>query len=213
MLIQEAATKIISCWEHGGRYDCHGNGAYGLIGWQGEQLTILLDAYVEAGGRLMYLPKSYSHALLTVHQNGELNEVADDPLMRATQLKQAHHYMTKAIRIQQQHYPFKTALAQLVLCDMGVNNGLNNNYVIHCGADLQNDSEAYIIGKAQAYRIHVMKDEGVWQKYEGIRRRYEFYQGMVSMAVPINSWRPVAINVNGIKADLGGEAIEPLLPQ
>lgn len=205
MLIQEAATKIISCWEHGGRYDGHGNGAYGLIGWQGGQLLNLLNAYVAAGGKLSFNPGSYIN-------DAEIDKLADDPLMRATQLKQAHKYMTKAIRIQQKHYPFRTALAQLVLCDMGVNNGWYNNYVLHCGADLQNDSEAYIIGKAQEYRIQVMKDEKVWQ-LEGIRRRYEFYQGMVSMAVPINSWRPVAINVNGIKVDLGGEAIEPLLPQ
>ena len=38
MKIQKAATKIISAWEHSGHYDCHGDGAYGLIGWQGHDL-------------------------------------------------------------------------------------------------------------------------------------------------------------------------------
>ena len=38
MKTQKAATKIISAWEHSGHYDCHGDGAYGLIGWQRHDL-------------------------------------------------------------------------------------------------------------------------------------------------------------------------------
>ena len=207
MKIQEAATKIISCWEHGGRYDGHGNGAYGLIGWEGGQLLSLLNAYTVAGGKLSFNPGSYIDW-------PELNKLADDPLMRTTQQIQAHKYMTKAIQLQQKHYPFKTPLAQLVLCDMGVNNGWYNNYVLHCGADLAKDAEAHVIAAAMTYRIEVMKQNDVW-KLEGIQRRYKFYQGMLSMAVPIGKWgnpAPGVISVNGVKVDLGGGIIEPLMP-
>ncbi len=199
MKIQEAATKIICCWEHAGRYDGHGNGAYGLIGWEGGQLLSLLNAYIAAGGKLSFNPGSYIDW-------PELNGLAQDPLMRSTQQIQAFKYMTKAIQIQQKHYPFKTPLAQLVLCDMGVNNGWYNNYVLHCGADLQSDNEAQVIKAAQEYRIQVMKDEDVW-KLEGIRRRYNWYLGLldVDLAMP-------SVMVNGIQVDLGQGAVVPLPP-
>ena len=98
MKIQDAATRIISQWERGGRYDCHGNGAYGLIGWQGGQLTGLLGAYLRAGGKLKWNPSSYAD-LLDV-QESELNEKANGSLMQQVQRGQARHYMTSAIKYQ-----------------------------------------------------------------------------------------------------------------
>ena len=59
MNIQHFAVQIISCWEHTLHYDCHGDGAYGLIGWQGQELEHLLQAYLDYGGKLPKSPAWY----------------------------------------------------------------------------------------------------------------------------------------------------------
>ena len=213
MQIQEAATKIISAWEHGGRYDCHGNGAYGLIGWQGGQLNQLLVAYRDAGGKLLYQPDTYGEALLEPnnHDNEELDELAGTELMQNVQNQQAMLYMTEAILHQQSFYAFKLPLSQLVLCDMGVNNGLWNNYVKHCGFK-SDDFERQIIIKAQKYRIQAVKDAGQWDKYKGIRRRYEWYLKATLHAPGMNmeDFLP-SVMVNGIEVELCDHR-EPIVP-
>ena len=216
MKIQEAATLIISQWEHGGRYDCHGNGAYGLIGWQGGQLEHLLQSYLEHGGSFApsnATPKSLADKLLQGdHQSAALNAIANEPLMRQVQQEQARHYMTSAIRHQEQFYPFRSALAQLVLCDMGVNNGVWNNYVKHGGVKSSDDERTAII-KAQEYRIKVVKDAGQWDQYEGIRRRYDWYLEAVKQAPHLRMDRFLpSVKVNGAEVQLCSkdEGIEPL---
>ena len=209
MKIQTAATKIISMWEHGGRYDAHGNGAYGLIGWQGGNLINLLKAYQQGGGRLGFNPESYINW-------PELNELADDPYMQQVQREQAEVYMTVAIRHQQKFYPFIMPLSQLVLCDMGVNNGIYHHYVEHCGQVLSGPNRAFergIIIAAQKYRIKVMKDDGIWDKYEGIRRRYTWYLDMLKTHSDLNmAVMQPTVMVNGSKVDLGGDTIVPVNP-
>lgn len=211
MKIQEAATKIISMWEHGGRYDSHGNGAYGLIGWEGGQLTNLLGRYLQMGGSLAYSPAHYVKTMSSrPHSVAELNAKADDELMQECQRQAAFDYMTKAIKYQQAVYPFSTALSQLVLCDMGVNNGLWNNYVKHCGFQA-GDYEREVIIKAQKYRIQAVKDAGQWDKYEGIRRRYSWYLDVLKThgTLDMAPMQP-SVMVNGKKVVLGLDAIVPV---
>ena len=207
MTIQEAATKIISAWEHGGRYDSHGNGkTYGLIGWEGDELSGLLHAFLASGGKLGFDPKKQISWT-------KLNQLADDPLMRCTQLQQAHLYMTRAILAQEKHFQFTTALGQLIICDIGVNSGLHNNYVAHCGADLAKDPESWVIAAVMKYRTKVLTDDGLLERYPGLKRRIDFYQGLLSMAVPIGAWgrpAPGIMSINGITVDLGQGDIEPL---
>lgn len=213
MQIQEAAVKIVSAWEHGGYYTCHGNGAYGLIGWEGGRLVDLLKAYKEAGGYLSGSPTYMAHHILEHDVAKELDEAAVHERMMKVQNEQAFAYMTSAIAFQQKVYPFKLPLSQLVLCDMGVNNGLWNNYVKHCGADFKNDMERAIIIKAQKYRIQAVKDAGQWDKYEGIRRRYEWYLEATIHAPGMNmeGFLP-SVMVNGKEVHLCDhrEAIVPL---
>lgn len=210
MNIQQAATEIISQWEHGGRFDCHGNGAYGLIGWQGEQLTHLLSRYVQMGGKLMYLPQSYADGLMTVHQNGELNEVAADSLMQNTQRSEAEIYMDSAIRWQWRFYPFKTAMGQLICCDIGVNSGISNWYVKHSDAHL-GDDELIAIKQTMLYRRQALQNYGIWGKYPGIRRRWDWYYSVFENDpdLDLKPMQPTA-DVNGHPVNLGLHHIKPL---
>lgn len=204
MKIQTAATKIISAWEHGGRYDSHGNGAYGLIGWQGDELHKLLAEFHKAGGAICNM---------TEIDDAKLDLLADDPLMRSVQLRMAHQYMTDAIVYQRKFYDFKTALGQLIICDIGVNSGIYNNFVVHSGADLAKDPESWVIAAVMKYRTKVLTDDGLLERYPGLKRRINFYQGMLAVAVPIGAWgrpAPGVMSINGISVDLGQCDIEPL---
>ena len=210
MKIQEAATKIVSAWEHTGHYDCHGDGAYGLIGWERGQLVSLLEHYVAEGGTLAFTPAQYNP--LTSKLEPELNERAEDPLMRSVQMIQAHGYMTSAIKYQWEFYPFKTALGQLIICDIGVNSGIWNNYVKHCGA-YPGDAEDVVLYKVMKYRRSALNGYGIWQQYEGIRRRWQFYQDLLDSRsdVPWGSWpHGQTLEVNGVYINLD-EEIEPLV--
>lgn len=209
MKIQEAATKIISMWEHGGRYDSHGNGAYGLIGWQGGQLVKLLDAYTAAGGRLGETSEYYARTLEHQGTESELDAVAKLPMMQRVQNEQAQAYMTAAIQHQRQFYKFRTALAQLVLCDMGVNNGIYHHYVEHCDAYIgESQNERELIVSAECYRIQVAKDYGYW-RLGGIRRRYKWYYDWLTSGPMDMSSRLPTLKVNGAAVTLS-ERIEPL---
>lgn len=209
MKIQEAATKIISCWEHTGHYDCHGDGAYGLIGWEGGQLVSLLEHYEAEGGKLDFTPPQYNP--LTAKLEPELNERAKDPLMQQVQREQASHYMTSAIRHQQQFYPFATPLGQLILCDIGVNSGIWNFYVAHAG-NFAGEDEASVINAVMTYRKAALKRYGIWQQYKGIQRRWEFYEGLLAN-VGVGRWGKsplVMMTVNGVKLKFSDHEIEPL---
>lgn len=216
MQIQEAAVKIVSAWEHGGHYTCHGNGAYGLIGWEGGQLVDLLNAYQLAGGDLARYgannPRWLAENILVKECAESLDAVAGTELMQRVQQQQAYAYMTSAIVFQQKIYPFKLPLSQLVLCDMAVNNGLWNNYVKHCGFK-SDDFERQIIIKAQKYRIQAVKDAGQWDKYEGIRRRYNWYLQATMHAPGMNmeGFLP-SVMVNGIEVKLVDDHREPIVP-
>lgn len=214
MNIQTAAVKIISQWEHGGRYDCHGNGAYGLIGFQGGWLTTLLHRYVTAGGALMYPANTYSDELMKEgnHDSEELDDIARQSLMQQVQREVALDYMTQAITWQLRYYPFKTALAQLICCDIGVNSGISNYYVAHSNAHLFDD-EASAIHKVMVYRHKALEDYGFWQKYEGIRRRWGFYMGLIhDGAHPDLTLKGIQpeVQVNGNAVNLGDEPIQPM---
>lgn len=206
MKIQEAATRIISMWEHGGRYDSHGNGAYGLIGWQGDQLVHLLDAYAAAGGNLHESSEYYARTLEHQGTESELDAVAKTALMQRVQHEQAQEYMTRAIQHQCKFYKFRTSLAQLVLCDMGVNNGIWHHYVEHCG--ISKGSEKDWILAAESYRIKVAKDYGYW-RLAGIRRRYQWYYDWLTSGPMDMSSRLPDLMVNGSRVELA-ERIEPL---
>ena len=205
MKIQEAATLIVSAWEHTGHYDCHGDGAYGLIGWERGQLVSLLEHYEAEGGTLSFTPQQYNP--LTAKLEPELNEVAKDPRMRSVQLAQAHHYMTSAIKHQWEYFPFKSAIGQLIICDIGVNSGIWNNYVKHAG-DFAGVDEASVINAVMKYRQAALNKYGIWQKYEGIRRRWAFYDGLLAN-MGWGTSPPGTMMVNGVKIELG-EVIEPL---
>lgn len=209
MKIQEAATKIISMWEHGGRYDSHGNGAYGLIGWQGGQLVKLLDAYTAAGGNLHETSEYYARTLEHQGTESELDAVAKLPMMQRVQQEQAQVYMTEAIQHQCKFYKFKTPLAQLVLCDMGVNNGIYHHYVEHCDAyGGAGQDEHGLILSAEDYRIKVAKDYGYW-RLGGIRRRYQWYRSWLQQGPMDMSSRLPTLMVNGGSVTLD-DRIEPL---
>ena len=211
MKIQEAATKIVSAWEHTGHYDCHGDGAYGLIGWQGGQLVSLLEHYDAEGGALAFTPQQYNP--LTAKLEPELNEVAKDSLMQSVQRVQAFHYMTSAIKHQGEYFPFRTALGQLIICDIGVNSGIWNYYVLHCGADLTSADEKTVLVNVMKYRKQALQGYGIWQQYQGIQRRWEFYLDLLYDNGASVSWgdtAPGAMMVNGVKIELG-EVIEPLV--
>lgn len=176
MKIQLAATKIISMWEHGGRYDSHGNGAYGLIGWQGDELVGLLHEYQMAGGVLSRDPEEIAHDLLDAigtHRDKELDFAAGTELMQRVQWMEAGVYMEHCVAWQNRYYHFATALGQLIICDIGVNSGINNFYVKYCGGGPQ-DAELYMLRKVMEYRRSALKKYQVWQKYEGIRRWWAF---------------------------------------
>lgn len=207
MKIQTAATKIISAWEHTGHYDCHGNGAYGLIGWERGQLISLLEHYQAAGGQLS------NTAPMVASKEDELNRLAVDPLMQQVQREQAYGYMTSAIRHQWEFYPFRTALGQLIICDIGVNSGIWNHYVEHCKADLSRDDEDKVVAAVLSYRKNALMEYGIWQKYEGIQRRHDFYERIWKEDRML--WgkyaAPGAMLVNGVKILLD-EPIVPMVP-
>jgi len=213
MKIQEAATKIISAWEHTGHYDCHGDGAYGLIGWQGGELRGLLHEFLAAGGTLKRHPGEYAVELLDddgSHQDDELNCLAKTPLMQRVQREQASRYMERAIEWQWRFYPFKTALGQLICCDIGVNSGIENFYVKNCGGTLKND-EASMLVKVMEYRRSALKGYGIWQKYKGIRRRWQFYNNMLYPdSLDLSDCQPT-VQVNGVDVDLGNDPIQPFV--
>ena len=179
MKITKLATDIISKWEHGGEFTCHGNGAYGLIGFQGGVLCILLHDYVNAGGTLNKPVGWYAPELVKKGKgiNVELDKIANTPLMEKTQWEAGEQYMAHAILQAQNYFPFKTPLAQLIICDMGVNNGIWNNYVKDALRDAPKKSERNLILSAMSVRIKAMKDHGFW-RYAGIRRRYAWYQSL-----------------------------------
>ena len=209
MKIQHAATRIVSAWEHTGHYDCHGDGAYGLIGWEGGQLVSLLEHYEAEGGKLAFTPQQYNP--LTGKLEPELNERAKDRLMQSVQRIQAYHYMTSAIQHQWEFYPFRTALGQLIVCDIGVNSGIWNNYVKHCGADFEHEAELGVLHFVLDYRKQALERYGIWQQYEGIQRRWGFYHSMLLHdRGDLGTILPTAL-VNGVRIELD-EAIEPLSP-
>lgn len=224
MKIQTAATRIISCWEHTGHYDCHGDGAYGLIGWEGEELRGLLHKYIAAGGNLNNLPSWYADNLELSHDGQEsehlrkaeddLNIVAENPLMQKVQREQAAAYMERAIKWQWHYYPFATALGQLICCDMGVNSGIKNFYVKHSGMTLK-DNEFVVLTKTLEYRRQIFKKYGIWRKYAGIRRRWAFYDDLLGSGgdadMSLRSIQP-SVMVNGVNVELGDEPISVLAP-
>ena len=186
MKITKLATDIISKWEKGGEYTCHGNGAYGLIGFQGGVLSNLLHDYVEAGGTLAQPVDWYAKQLVKKGKgiNVELDKIANTPLMEKTQWEAGEHYMEQAIHQALKLFPFKTPLAQLIICDMGVNNGIWNHYVKDALRDAPKQSERHLIMSAMSVRIKAMKDHGFW-RYAGIRRRYAWYQSLWTRDKPL----------------------------
>ena len=216
MKITEVATKVISQWEHGGEYTCHGNGAYGLIGFQGSNVTSLLQRFIMAGGTLKHKPDWYAPELLKRIKNKthdkriipELDLLAKTPLMQSVQKREAEAYMTHAIKHQQQFYGFKTPLAQLILCDMGVNNGIWNKYVIDALKSMSKGSERDIINSAMMIRIKAMKEHGVWDRWRGIRERYSWYLSLWKQdkKMLMKPFQPI-ISANGRKVNIGSEPI------
>ena len=187
--ILKAATDIISIWEHGGLYTCHGNGAYGLIGFQGQNVTDLLKHYIELGGTLQHDTKWYASRLLSLAQQTqtrrqhriihELDVLAAGPLMQKAQQDMAHRYMKDSIEIQKKYFDFQYPLSQLVLCDMGVNNGKWNHY-IKDAVSAHSKDEFKVISRAIQIRKQAMVKHGFWQKYAGIRNRYTWYERLVA---------------------------------
>ena len=216
MKIERVATLVISEWEHSGEYTCHGDGAYGLIGEQGQNLTSLLHLYVHNGGHLKKDISWYAPELIKRAKNKtratriikELDTVAADPLMQKCQNAAAETYMQSAIQHQLEFYPFKTALAQLILCDMGVNNGIWNKYVKDALQSAPRQSERQLILSAMGIRIKAMKDHGIWDRYEGIRRRYGWYMGLwkKDKNMTLAPFQP-RIEVNGRKVNIGKDPI------
>ena len=214
MRIQEVATNIISQWEHGGLYTCHGNGALGLIGFQGDNVTSLLNRYVKLGGTLKNKPAWYSNELLKRAQNKahtakiipELDKLAQDPKMQQAQKAESYDYMTRAIKQQLKLFPFKTPLAQLILCDMGVNNGLWNRYVKDSLLAHPKVSEKNLILYAQTVRIHAMKEHGIWDKYTGIRKRYTWYLSLCKKngKMDMKPFMPT-LKANGRNVNIGNQ--------
>lgn len=213
MKIQDAAVRIVSAWEHTGHYDCHGDGAYGLIGWQWGELEKLLEAYVDAGGKLSQSPSWYANELVKQGQgqNAELNAAAKDPVMQEVQLLLAEDYMERAIQYQWQYYPFATATGQLIVCDIGVNSGIRNHYVEHAHYH-HSDDEDDVLNAVLLYRRKALKDYGIWQKYEGIRRRWAFYDNLLVLLVDKNLSLNRTIDANGVQLDFVGDPIEPMKP-
>ena len=215
MKIQTAATKIISAWEHGGRFGCHGNGAYGLIGWQGNELITLLQAYEAVGHLLQQRPVALAHQLMDHNgdgQNAELNELAEHETMQRVQREQAGKYIERAIKWQWKFYPFATVTGQLICADIGVNSGINNFYVKHSDCHL-GDSEQLALQAVMDYRRKALMDYGLWHKYPGLRRRWDFYDGLLGDNAEANlrSIRP-SVMVNGVKVELGDAPISTLTP-
>ena len=206
MKITEVATNVISIWEHGGQYTCHGNGAYGLIGFQWGNVTQLLKDYQAAGGKLQQPVDWYADALVKQGQIDELNQLAHTPLMQHIQHVAAHKYMERAIKLQQKYYNFQLPLSQLILCDMGVNNGIWNKYVQDVK---EHNSEFDVIWGAQQVRIGAMKSHGIWDKYAGIRRRYNYYLGLCKSNhhLTMKKFHPV-LEVNGYNVNIGEYPIE-----
>ena len=216
MKIETVATNVISIWEHGGLYTCHGNGAYGLIGFQWDNVTRLLEHYVHGHGKLDHDPSWYAGELLRRAKTGhthderiipELDKVARDPLMQKTQRYEAYQYMRDSINIQKRHFDFKMPLSQLILCDMGVNNGQWNKYVED--VDVSGKSEYDVIWAAQEVRIDAVKRAGEWH-YKGLQHRYLWYQHLCKSNhhLTMKKFMPV-LEVNGVKVKIG-TAIEPL---
>ena len=213
MNILQVATSIISGWEHGGKFDCHGNGAYGLIGWQGNELVTLLQAYESAGGKLSRRPRAYADELMDHHSNGQdavLNALADDPTMITVQHEQAHAYIKRAIEWQWQFYPFATVTGQLICADIGVNSGINNWYVKHSNCHL-GDTEQLALQAVMDYRRKALMDYGLWHKYPGLRRRWDFYDGLIDDKMNLSQYQPL-IDVNGLTINIGDHPIKPLEP-
>lgn len=211
MNILKAATNIISAWEHTGHYDCHGNGAYGLIGWQGNELVTLLQAYESAGGKLAKRPSDYANELMDHHGAGQdavLNGLAGDDLMQRVQQEQAGVYIERAIEWQWSFYPFATATGQLIVADIGVNSGIRNWYVKHSDCHL-GDSEPLALQAVLDYRRKALMDYGLWHKYAGLRRRWDFYDGLIDNALDLHQYQP-SFKVNGVDVELGSNPIEPL---
>ena len=212
MNIQTFAVHIISSWEHGGHYDCHGNGAYGLIGWQEGQLKELLQAYLDYGGELRETPGWYADGLMQPGhgQNADLNAAAKTSEMQEIQWLKAADYVARAIKYQWQFYPFASVMGQLLVADIGVNSGIWNNYVKHAHYH-RSDHEEDVLRAVLAYRRKALKDYGIWQKYAGIRRRWDFYSGLLKA----NGLAGVGVHqdtigVNGVVFLLEGESIVPM---
>lgn len=215
MNIQQFAVHIISCWEHTGHYDCHGDGAYGLIGWQEGQLENLLQAYLDYGGKLSKSPAWYAADLMKPDhgQNPDLNAAASDQDMQTVQWQMAAEYVARAIKYQWQFYPFASVMGQLLVADIGVNSGIWNYYVKHAHYH-RSDHEEDVLRAVLSYRRKALKDYGIWQKYGGIRRRWEFYRGLLNGngLAGIGPYQH-EIEVNGVVLEFDGEPIEPMAPE
>ena len=217
MKIQTIATNVISIWEHGGLYTCHGNGAYGLIGFQWDNVTALLKHYLRLGGTLKNPdPAWYANELIARAKSGhtheqkiipELDQLANTALMQRAQRECAEAYMRDSIKIQKRHFDFKMPLSQLILCDMGVNNGQWNKYVED--VDVSGKSEFDVIWAAQEVRIDAVKRAGEWH-YKGLQHRYLWYQHLCKSNhhLTMKKFMPV-LEVNGVRVTIG-TAIEPL---
>ena len=217
MKIAQVATNVVSIWEHGGQYTCHGNGAYGLIGFQFGNVTSLLQAFLKAGGAIQHKVGWYADELIRRAKTGkthkdkiipELDQLAHNQLMQKIQRIMAEDYMIKAIKEQKQYYDFKMPLSQLILCDMGVNNGIWNKYVQDVAVK-HPDDEFGVIWEAQRIRIKAMKEHGFWSKYAGIRNRYNYYLGLCkgNHHLTMKKYCPV-LEVNGYNVNIGEYPIE-----
>ena len=207
--IVKVATDVISIWEHGGLYTCHGNGAYGLIGFQFDNVTQLLRHYIQLGGSLQNAPAWYANELKQKGKgiNAELDQLAHTALMQKAQRDCAEAYMKDAINIQKKYYDFKMPLSQLILCDMGVNNGKWNHYVED--VDVSGKNEYQVIMAAQSVRIDAVKRAGEWH-YKGLQKRYKFYHELCkgNHHLTMKKYCPV-LEVNGYNVHIGDE-VTPL---
>ena len=59
------------------------------------------------------------------------------------------------------------------------------------------------------YRRKALMDYGLWHRYVGLRRRWDFYDGLIDDKLNLSRYQP-ALDVNGLSINLGNHPIEPL---
>lgn len=174
--------EVIVTWEgrvrgwHG-TVDFDGGQGYGCLGFRYGWFDRLKQHYSELSGEPV--------SSLTVHR---LTEVAETYVMLQAQNDVANAYLQQAFDLSIGPRNLNTLIAQLLVCDIDINNGLGNNILWRAGINAGLGGKEPLQGSDQELKWMraVIAERNLeighmFSKYPGLEVRYDWYESLMGV--------------------------------